>query len=128
MTKSVLGRVLAVDDSKPFLRAATTVVSATDGLQIVGSAASGEEAVRLLPRLKPDLVLLDIRMPGIDGLETTRRIVETAPHTVVFLLSAEPEGFEASGAAAGAAALLDKRDLSPESLEQLWLEHGPASD
>ena len=120
-------RVLVVDDSEVFLRAAASIISATDSLRLVGPARSGEEAVRLLPQLDPDLVLLDVNLPGIDGIETARRIREQSPRTVVILISAEPEGFEASGLAAGAVTLLDKRDFNAQALEALWLEHRPAT-
>jgi CheY-like chemotaxis protein len=117
-------RVLAVDDSKIFLRVAHSVVSATTGLRLVGTATSGEEAIRLLPDLQPDLVLLDVHMPGIDGLETARRIREMRPQTVIVHVSADPEGLEAAAESAGAAAILDKVDLGPAALDELWLEHG----
>jgi two-component system, NarL family, invasion response regulator UvrY len=123
----VRDRVLVVDDSEVFLRAAASVISATDSLRLVGSAMSGEEGVRLLPQLEPDLVLLDIQLPGIDGIDTARRIREQSPGTVVILISAEPEGFEASGLAAGAVSLLDKRDFNASTLEALWSEHRPAT-
>lgn len=116
--------VLAVDDSKTFLRVADSVVSATTGLRLVGTAASGEEAIRLVPDLQPDLVLLDVHMPGIDGLETARIIREMRPQTVIVHVSADPEGHEAAAESVGAAAILDKVDLSPAALDELWLEHG----
>jgi CheY-like chemotaxis protein len=126
--ETVRDRVLVVDDSEVFLRAAAVIISATDSLRLVDSARSGEEALRLLPQLEPDLVLLDINMPGIDGIETAQRIRELAPRTVVILISAEPEGYEASGLAAGAVELLDKRDFDAVTLEALWLEHRPTTN
>ncbi len=117
-------RVLAVDDSKIFLRVADSVVSATTGLRLVGTAASGDEAIRLLPDLQPDLVLLDVHMPGIDGLETARLIRDLRPETVIVHVSADPEGVAAAAESVGAAAILDKVDLSPDALDELWLEHG----
>lgn len=118
-------RVLVVDDSEIFLRTATTIVSAVGGLQLVGTAASGEEAIRLLPELKPDLVLLDIHMPGLDGIETARIIHRDEPRAVVVIVSGEPAGASEAARAAGAVALLDKRDLLPGTLDALWLEHAP---
>jgi two-component system, chemotaxis family, protein-glutamate methylesterase/glutaminase len=117
--------VLAVDDSEIFLRVANSVVSSTTGLRLVGTATSGEEAIRLLPELKPDLVLLDIHMPGLDGFETARIIARESPETVIVLVSAEPAGLEADSEAAGAVALLDKVGLGPGLLDELWLKHRP---
>ena len=122
--KTKRARVLAVDDSKIFLRVAGSVVSATTGLRLVGTAASGEEAIRLPPDLQPDLVLLDVHMPGIDGLETARIIGELRPQTVIVHVSADPEGVVRAAESVDAAAILDKVDLSPAALDELWLEHG----
>jgi two-component system chemotaxis response regulator CheB len=119
------GRVLVVDDSEIFVRTAAAIVSAAGGLHLVGTAASGEEAIRLLPELKPDLVLLDIHMPGLDGIETARIIHRDEPRTVVVIVSCEPAGASEAAWAAGAIALLDKRDLVPSTLDALWLEHAP---
>lgn len=119
------GRVLVVDDSEIFLRTAASIVSAVDELRVVGTAASGEEAIRLLPELRPDLVLLDIHMPGLDGIETARLIHRDEPRTVVVIVSCEPAGATEAARAAGAVALLDKRDLVPSTLHALWREHAP---
>jgi CheY-like chemotaxis protein len=122
--KALGARVLAVDDSEVFLQVADSVVSGTAGLRLVGTAASGEEAIRLLPHLQPDLVLLDVHMPGIGGLETARIIARDSPQTVVVLVSAEPDGLAASTEPVGAVAILGKVDLSPGMLDELWLKHG----
>src|SRR5207342_2788677 len=66
--------VLIVDDQAPFRRAARMVVTATPGFDVVGEAESGEEAVELYEALSPGLVLMDINMPGINGIEATRQI------------------------------------------------------
>ena len=76
-------RVLVADDSDVFLRAAASVISATSTLRLVGAVGSGEEAIRLLPKLRPDLVLLDFQMPGMDGIQTTRIIRQNEPGMVV---------------------------------------------
>ncbi len=121
----VRGRVLAVDDSDVFLRVAASVISDTAGLRLVGAVGSGEEAIRLLPELQPDLVLVDLNMPGMDGIETTRIIRRDEPRTVVIVISAELDGMGDVARAAGAAATLDKRDVLPATLDALWLEHMP---
>ena len=117
-------RVLAVDDSEIFLEIAHSVVSATSGLRLVGTAASGEEAILLLPHVRPDLVLLDVHMPGLGGIETARVIARKSPQTVVVLVSAEPDGVADAAESAGAVALLGKADLVPGMLDELWLKHG----
>jgi len=121
----VRGRVLAVDDSDVFLRVAASVISDTSGLRLVGAAGSGEEAVRLLPELQPDLVLVDLNMPGMDGIETTRIIHRDEPRTIVIVVSADLAGLSDVARAAGAAATLEKRDFAPHTLDALWLEHMP---
>jgi CheY-like chemotaxis protein len=122
--KALRARVLAVDDSEIFLQVADSVVSGTAGLRLVGTAASGEEALELLPHLQPDLVLLDVHMPGIGGMETASIIGRDSPQTVVVLVSAEPAGLAAAAKSVGAVAILSKVDLSPDMLDQLWLKHG----
>ena len=117
-------RVLVVDDSEIFRHVAASVVSGSGGLDLVGAAASGEEAVRLHAELEPDLVLLDVHMPGIDGGETARIIRRRNPETVVVLVSGETAGLSATARSVGAAAFLDKADLTPSTLDALWLEHG----
>ena len=82
-------RVLTVDDQVVFRQAARDVISATAGFEPVGDVGSGEQAVAAVERLRPELVLLDVRMPGIGGIEAARRIKEAHPGTVVVLISIE---------------------------------------
>lgn len=117
------GRVLVVDDSEVYQQVGASLVSETHGLRLVGVAASGEEAIQLLPQLKPDLVLLDVHMPGLGGLETARIIRRDSPQTVVILISADPGSVAADAPSTGAAAFLSKSDLSPGMLDELWREH-----
>lgn len=119
----VRGRVLAVDDSDVFLRTAASVISRTSMLRLVGAVGSGEEAIRVLPQLRPDLVLVDLNMPGMDGIQTTRIIRRDEPRTVVLVISAELDGQSDVAREAGAAATLDKRDVLPHTLDAFWLEH-----
>jgi len=117
--------VLVVDDSEIFQRVGASLVSEAQGLHLVGVAASGEDAIRLLPELKPDLVLLDIHMPGIGGLEAARLIRRESPKTVVVLVSADPGSVEIDPQSVGAADLLSKVELNPGKLEELCREHLP---
>jgi len=117
-------RVLTVDDQLPFRRAACEVIAATCGFTAIGEAGSGEEAVSEVARLGPDLVLLDVRMPGIGGIEAARRIVDAHPHTVVVLITIEdPDEVEHAVRGSGAAALVHKRNFGPALLRRLWAEH-----
>ena len=122
----VLGaRAIVADDSDVFLRAAASVISATSTLRLVGTAGSGQEAIDLVPVLRPDLVLLDFHLPGMDGVQTARIIRRDEPRTVVIVISAEPDGLSDVARAAGAATTLDKRDFVPSTLDALWFKHMP---
>ena len=78
--------VIAVDDQPFFLGVARDVVRATPGFRWAGEAKSGEEAIEAVDHLRPDLVLLDVRMPGIGGIEAARRIAGDHPEVVVVLI------------------------------------------
>jgi two-component system, NarL family, invasion response regulator UvrY len=118
--------VLIVDDSASFRRAARDVVSATPGFVAIAEASSGEEALRALESIDPCLVLLDVKMGGIDGIETARRITARYPRPTVVLVSVEdPASLQPRVESSGAAALVDKRDFGPALLTTLWATHGP---
>jgi DNA-binding NarL/FixJ family response regulator len=112
-------RVLIVDDQEPFRRAITAVVAETDGFAVVATAGSGEDSLVAVLRLRPDLVLMDVNLPGIDGIEATRRITGEAGAPVVVLLSTyDPDEFDATGS--GAAAYLAKAAFGPDQLCATW--------
>src|SRR5215207_111087 len=120
-------RVLTVDDQEVFRGVARDVIDATPGFEAVGEAASGEEALAAVQRLSPELVLLDVRMPGMDGIEVARRLAAAHPRTVVVLISIE-EGIDVPSAAQlDAVPLVRKQDFGPRLLRRLWQEHGPAA-
>jgi two-component system, NarL family, invasion response regulator UvrY len=117
--------VLGVDDQVVFLDVARDVVAATPGFRWVGSASSGEEALHAVEELEPEFVLLDVRMPGMDGLETARRISERHPDVVVVLISVEESPtIQTAIEASGAATLVRKQEFGPAMLRRLWLAHG----
>lgn len=114
-------RVLIVDDQEPFRLAARMVVEATEGFEVVGESETGEESVTAAEALDPDLVLMDVNLPGINGLDATRQILSTSKRVVVLLLSTYEEAEYAPRAAeCGAAAYIPKSSFSPDRLEEAW--------
>ena len=115
-------RVLIVDDLEPFRSAARAVIQATPGFAVAGEVASGEESVDRARLLRPDLVLMDVNLPGIGGTEATRRILAEVPGAVVVLLSARDADEVGSLAAdCGAAAYMAKSVFSSQALTQAWI-------
>lgn len=118
--------VLIVDDQPTFLAVARTVVSIAAGFEVVGQAASGEEAVAIAEEAGPQLVLMDINLGGINGVEATRQILATHPDTVVILMSTYTvEDLPADAKTVGAARYVHKEDLSPSVLREVWDERFP---
>ena len=116
--------VLTVDDQPVFLRAAHDLISATPGFHEVGQATSGSDALELASTLDPDLVLIDVRMPDMDGLETARRLHAAHPEAVVVLVSMGDVPELASTPSPGVATHLRKQALSPRALRAVWEAHG----
>ncbi|MCU1430361.1 MAG: response regulator receiver protein [Actinomycetia bacterium] len=113
--------VLIVEDQHPFRDVARTVISMTDGFTVTGEAASGEEAVEMAESQHPDLVLMDINLPGINGIEATRRIKASRPATVVILLSTYSESdLPADARSCGAIEYVHKEDFGPSLVQDLW--------
>jgi chemotaxis response regulator CheB len=117
--------VLTVDDQPVFRRAVGDLIAATPGFEEVGQAASGSEALELAATLRPDLVLLDVRMDDMDGIETARQLLAAECDAVVVLISLNEAGEAAEMCAAGGvAAHVRKQDLSTRTLRELWATHG----
>lgn len=115
--------VLIVDDQPPFRSVARTVVALAPGFEVAGEAASGEESVEAAAELDAKIVLMDINLPGINGIEATRRILSQRPETVVILLSTYTEAdLPADARTCGAARYLHKEDLSPAVIREVWDE------
>lgn len=113
--------VMIVDDQAPFRRAARMVLAATPGFAVVGEAESGEEAVELFETLAPGLVLMDINLPGINGIEATRRITTAHPDAIVLLLSTYQAADLPTGAdACGAARYVNKEEFGPAVVLDVW--------
>jgi len=114
-------RVLIVDDQEPFRMAARMVVEATDGFEVVGESPTGEGSVEAAKDLNPDLVLMDVNLPGINGLEATRQILSQSNSVVILLLSTyEEEEYAPRAAECGASAYIPKSSFSPERLADAW--------
>ena len=80
-------RVLVADDHPTFVRAVTLLLNGDPDIEVVGTAADGTEAIDLAMSCQPDVVLMDINMPGVDGIEATRQIIDAAPHVAIVALT-----------------------------------------
>ena len=119
--------VLIVDDQLPFRLAARAVLRRTEGFDLVGEAADGHEAVERAIELRPSLVLMDINMPTMNGIEATRRIVAELPGTTVFLCSTyQRSDLPPEAESSGFAAYVNKEELGPDLLRRLWDDRHPA--
>ena len=125
-------RVLVVDDQPPFRAAAAAVVELTDDFELVGEVETGEAAVEAARELGPDLVLMDVNLPGINGLEATRQILdnaasEGAPVVVLVLSTYEAAEYAPRAAEAGAASYIPKSEFSPDRLAEAWSAARPSA-
>jgi two-component system, NarL family, invasion response regulator UvrY len=113
--------VVVVDDQAPFRLAAKAVLRRLDGFELAGEASSGPEAIELVDTVHPELVLMDINMPEMNGIEATRRIMATHPDVVVFLCSTYDVSDLPPGAVdSGAAGYLNKEQFGADTLRRLW--------
>ena len=114
-------RVLIVDDQEPFRIAAKAVIAQTPGFITVGESVSGEDSVAAAGRLRPDLVLMDIVLPGIDGVEAARQITEERPGTVVIMVSTYSR-FDAGlrSTDSGLPNFVPKSEFGPRALADAW--------
>ncbi len=122
-------RVLVIDDSDVFLEAASQVVSAVPGFLLIGRASSGEEGIAMAATEQVDLVIVDVILPGIDGLETCRRLHSLRPEPLVILCSVEDDPRHGvQGLPCSAAPFLSKADFSRASLVRLWHEQATSAN
>jgi len=123
--------VLVVDDQPPFREAARSVVDRLDGFEVVAEADSGEAAITIVESLHPQLVLMDIKMGGVDGsagmdgIEATAEITARHPNTMVVLVSTyELSDLPPSARTSGARAYINKDDFGGRLLRRLWETSG----
>jgi DNA-binding NarL/FixJ family response regulator len=114
-------RVLIVDDQSLFRRAMRAVVEVTEGFVVVGCVGSGEESLVAAGTLCPDLVLMDVNLPGIDGMEAARRLRTGGAATAVVLLSTyDEDDWDGLAQECGALAYVAKSAFGPERLAAVW--------
>ena len=115
--------VLVVDDSPVFLEAVRDVLASAPDFELLGEAASGEEGVALAMRLHPDMVLMDVLLPGIDGIEACRRLQQRHPSPVIVLCSVDEDPRQHSPDLACAdTPFLDKCAITAAALRRAWQE------
>jgi two-component system, NarL family, invasion response regulator UvrY len=120
-------RVLAVDDQPPFRVAAREVVDATAGFAWAGEAGSGAEAVDLVRVAEPDIVIMDVRMPDMDGIEAARRVTAACPGVAVLLVSADPLASPGDLLRSRAVAFSRKHEFGPALLRLLKRRQDPSA-
>ncbi|MDN5859439.1 MAG: response regulator transcription factor [Pseudonocardia sp.] len=120
-------RLMVVDDQRPFRMAAALVAARTPGFELVGQAVTGEAAAAAARALLPDMVLMDVRLPGISGIEAAARVADAVPGAVVVLCSTyRREDLPFPLESPGVAAYLHKEELRPSALHELWARLGPS--
>lgn len=111
-----------MDDQAAFVSVMRDLLEATEHLEVVAEAESAEQAIKLATELEPGMVLMDIWMPGMDGMAAVREIKARVPETVVVLTSTtHPDEFPLRPEDVGADAVIWKSDLQPALLDELWL-------
>lgn len=113
-------RVLLVDDHHLVIEGLRAVLSTDDGLHVVGEARNGREAITLVQELKPEIVLMDIRMPDMDGISATRQVKQVVPQTSVIMLTMyENPDYLFEAVKAGASGYVLKDVAGPDLLEAI---------
>ncbi|HUV19399.1 MAG TPA: response regulator transcription factor [Ilumatobacteraceae bacterium] len=117
--------VMIVDDQPPFRAAARAVIDRVNEFELVAEVASGEDAVETTAAISPQLVLMDINMGELDGIEATRIITGTDPSVKVILVSTYAlDDLPPAARTSGAIAYVNKDELSPRALRRLWEDGG----
>lgn len=121
-------RVVLADDNAQFRSVLRRLLERDPQIEVIAEAATGADAVDLCEDLRPDVVLMDVSMPGLDGLEATHRLKSTLPDLVVLMLSVGNKEQEiAAGLANGASEYLTKGTPATEILKAIK-RHGPVAE
>ena len=116
--------MLVVDDQLPFRQVAREVIEATANFRLLGEAQSAQQALADARALHPDLILLDIRMPDMDGIQAAAHLHLAQPDALLILISVEEAPNLPSGSATcGAAEFIRKQDFGPALLRRVWSTH-----
>ena len=108
-------KILIVDDDMRFRRFVRELFSPEEGLQIIGEAVDGQEAIRKAQELKPDLALVDITMPRMNGLDVTRRLKKILPELAIIILTIHDiDEYKKAAIASGASAYVVKKTMMAE--------------
>jgi DNA-binding NarL/FixJ family response regulator len=114
-------RVLIADDQAPFRAAARRALGLVGDFHVVGEATSGEEAIALVDSLRPDVLVLDVMMAGVDGITAARAVTAAHPETMTILVSTyREEELPREAFSCGAAAYLHKSEFGSGTLRELW--------
>ena len=117
--------ILIADDEPAFRSGLRALLKSTDDLALVADATTGSEALRLAAELQPDIILMDINMPGVNGIEATRRILTTSPHIGILILTMfEDDDSVFAAMRAGARGYLLKGALKAEMLRAIQTVSG----
>jgi len=108
--------VMIVDDHPVFRQGLRNVLAAQEGLQVVAEAANGETAIEKAEAIRPDVVIMDINLPGLNGLQATRELKERCPHTQVIMLTAYDDEEQIYHAIRAGASAYHAKDVRPELL------------
>ena len=111
-------RILVVDDHAGY-RAALRRLLEVDGFNVIGEAPDGESALAALPELRPDVVLVDIQLPGIDGFDVAALVARMSPSAVVLISAREAESYGERLARTAAIGFIEKRDLDGDRLRRM---------